>query len=137
MTGAAVHLDPELAAAVATLPDLHFTDLAGARRRRRELADKTARPELGQVTLTAETVPGVDGQPAVPVLLATPPTDVPRPTPALLMLHGGGFVMGDAEMTAAQAVDLCARLDIVVVSVDYRLPPDTPTPQRCTTARLP
>ncbi len=123
-----MHLDPELAAALATLPDLHLTDLAGARRRRRELADQAPRPELGQVALTQETIPAAGDRPAVPVLLATPPASVPRPTPAVLMLHGGGFVMGDAAMTAAQAVDLCARLGTVVVSVDYRLAPEHPYP---------
>ena len=127
LTEAPMHLDPELAAAVASLPDLHFTDLAGARRRRRAFADQTPRPELGQVLLTAEMVPGTDGQPPVPVLLATPPA-APRPTPAVLMLHGGGFVLGDADMTTAQAVDLCARLGTVVVSVDYRLAPEHPYP---------
>jgi acetyl esterase len=128
VTGVAVHLDPELEAALDTLPDLHFADLTGARTRRRELADRTPRPDLGQVILTEETVPGSAGQPAVPVLLARPPADVARPTSAVLLLHGGGFVMGDAEMTVPQAVHLCARLDTAVVSVDYRLAPEHPYP---------
>ena len=49
-------------------------------------------------------------------------------TPALLWIHGGGYVLG----TAAQDDLLCRRfvttLGITVASVDYRLAPDYPYP---------
>ena len=53
---------------------------------------------------------------------------VTEPAPALLWIHGGGYVMG-----AAQCDDrLCARfsrqLGITVASVDYRLAPEHPYP---------
>jgi acetyl esterase len=43
--------------------------------------------------------------------------------PALLWIHGGGFMMGDLDMPEADwtARELCARTGGVVVSVDYRL----------------
>ncbi len=48
--------------------------------------------------------------------------------PALLWIHGGGFVMG----TAAQDDELCCRLarelGIVVAAVDYRRAPEYPFP---------
>ncbi|MHA6795463.1 alpha/beta hydrolase [Pseudonocardia bannensis] len=123
-----MRLDPELAAALPTLPDLHIHDLAGARARMRELAARAPRPELGEVALTEDEVPGIEDGPAVPVLMATPAPDAARPAPALLLLHGGGFVMGDLEATAPQVVDLCARLGAVVVAVGYRLAPEHPYP---------
>lgn len=49
-------------------------------------------------------------------------------TPALLWIHGGGYVIG----TAAEDDDLCRRyaesLGIIVAAVDYRLAPEHPFP---------
>lgn len=56
------------------------------------------------------------------------PADVAGRAPALLWIHGGGYVLG----TPAQDDDLCLRyaaeLGITVVSVDYRLAPEHPYP---------
>ena len=50
------------------------------------------------------------------------------PLPALLWIHGGGYVMG----TAAQDDAVCRRfaqdLGIIVAAVDYRLAPEHPFP---------
>lgn len=66
----------------------------------------------------------------VSVRLHRPPSDVPAPHPAILWIHGGGFVMGNA----AQDDDTCRRfaraLGAVVAAVEYRLAPEHsfPTP---------
>jgi acetyl esterase/lipase len=56
------------------------------------------------------------------------PVGVERPTPALLWIHGGGYVIG----TAQQDDDLCRRfardLGVTVAAVDYRLAPEHPYP---------
>lgn len=56
------------------------------------------------------------------------PTGTATTTPALLWIHGGGYVLG----TAAQDDVLCRRfvreLGITVASVDYRLAPEHPYP---------
>lgn len=56
------------------------------------------------------------------------PAGVRHPAPALLWIHGGGYVIG----TAAQDDELCRRfsreLGITVASVDYRLAPEHPYP---------
>jgi acetyl esterase/lipase len=121
-------MDPELADVVPTLPDLHIADLPGARRRMRELADRTPRTDRDGVLLTEDAVPATERGPAVPVLLASPASGLGRPRPALLVLHGGGFVMGAADMIAPLVADLCAQLEAVVVAVDYRLAPEHPYP---------
>jgi acetyl esterase/lipase len=63
----------------------------------------------------------------VSVHVFRPASARPR-TPALLWIHGGGMVLGDA----AQDSDFCRRiadqLNIVVVSVEYRLAPEHPFP---------
>lgn len=57
-----------------------------------------------------------------------PPSGTPKPWPALVWIHGGGYVMG----SAAQEDDICRRfadaVGAMVVSVDYRLAPDHPYP---------
>jgi acetyl esterase/lipase len=56
------------------------------------------------------------------------PAGVTRPGPALLWIHGGGYIIG----TAAQDDDLCHRfareLGVTVAAVDYRLAPEHPYP---------
>jgi acetyl esterase/lipase len=56
------------------------------------------------------------------------PTDARGAGPALLWIHGGGYVIG----SAAQDDDLCRRfareLGATVASVDYRLAPENPYP---------
>ncbi|WP_344376122.1 alpha/beta hydrolase [Agromyces tropicus] len=47
---------------------------------------------------------------------------------ALLWLHGGGLVIGDAAQDDAWCARLAERLGIVVVSVEYRLAPEHPFP---------
>ncbi len=45
--------------------------------------------------------------------------------PAILHTHGGGYVLGTAEMAIYDLQQLCKTLDCVAVSVDYRLAPET------------
>lgn len=50
------------------------------------------------------------------------------PRPVLVDFHGGGFVIGDPTLKEWFNAQLAARLDAVVVSVDYRLAPEHPFP---------
>jgi acetyl esterase/lipase len=45
--------------------------------------------------------------------------------PAILHLHGGGFNAGSSRAGMCQIQELAAALDCVVVSVEYRLAPET------------
>ncbi len=56
------------------------------------------------------------------------PLGLTAPAPALLWLHGGGLVIGNARMNDSQLVKFVQALGIVVVSVDYRLAPTHPYP---------
>lgn len=51
-----------------------------------------------------------------------------RPSGALLWMHGGGYVARHPAGYHALCSQLCRDLDIVVVSVDYRLAPEHPFP---------
>jgi acetyl esterase/lipase len=48
--------------------------------------------------------------------------------PALYSMHGGGYMIGSYDMDDAMFDDRCQALDIVGVSVEYRLAPTTPYP---------
>jgi acetyl esterase/lipase len=55
-----------------------------------------------------------------------PPGGAPRP--AILHIHGGGFVVGAARRWLPYLQGIAAALDCLIVTVDYRLAPETPFP---------
>jgi len=50
------------------------------------------------------------------------------PTPALLWIHGGGFVMGAARQDDKRCAAIAQSVGITVAAVDYRLAPQRPHP---------
>jgi acetyl esterase/lipase len=48
--------------------------------------------------------------------------------PAIVTMHGGGYLIGSYEMDDTLLQQWCQSLGIVGVSVDYRLAPETPYP---------
>jgi acetyl esterase/lipase len=48
--------------------------------------------------------------------------------PCVYSMHGGGYVIGTYAVDDAQFDQLCPKLGVVGVSVDYRLAPETPYP---------
>jgi acetyl esterase/lipase len=86
-----------------------------------------SQPPLPQPAWTERTIPGAPGAPAVRVyVINAGPRAAPRP--AILHIHGGGFVMGDAHGAIRGQQEVAQALDCVVVTVDYRLAPETRFP---------
>jgi acetyl esterase/lipase len=56
------------------------------------------------------------------------PGDIPVAAPAIIYAHGGGFLVGSAEMVRVANQRMAHDAGCLVVSVDYRLPPETPHP---------
>ena len=83
---------------------------------------RPAGPEVAGVQ--DRTIPGPDG--AVPVRIYTPNGE--GPFPILVWYHGGGWVVGDLDTADPSARHLCSGAACVVVSVDYRLSPETKFP---------
>ena len=48
-------------------------------------------------------------------------------SPALLWMHGGGYIMGSVDNDPI-AVEIARTMELVIVSVDYRLAPEHPFP---------
>lgn len=57
------------------------------------------------------------------------PVGVTGPTPALLWIHGGGYVIGSADQDDPVCRRFSTRLGITVASVEYRLAPEHPYPE--------
>lgn len=57
------------------------------------------------------------------------------PTPSILFLHGGGWVMGDLRTHHFAARRVAARTGLPVLAVDYRLAPEHPYPAAIDDAR--
>lgn len=45
--------------------------------------------------------------------------------PCIVHFHGGGFVLGDASVSAERNLRIALELDVTIVSVNYRLAPET------------
>lgn len=56
------------------------------------------------------------------------PTGVDGPTPALLWIHGGGYVLGNARQDDRLCRRFADALGATVAAVDYRLAPEHPYP---------
>jgi acetyl esterase len=67
------------------------------------------------------------GAPDVRMLVMNPPSQA-KDRGAVLYIHGGGMVVGSAQSSLADKPQLALEHDCVVVSVDYRLAPETPFP---------
>lgn len=119
-------LDPQIlqvmdAAAALGLPPNHQVSPPEARANTKTRM-RAVGPEVHAVH--DQTIPGPDGP--LPVRIYTPAG--PGPFPALAWFHGGGWVVGDLDTADAAARNLCAGAHCLVVSVDYRLAPETKFP---------
>ena len=88
---------------------------------------KKKMPDIEGVALEIKKVPGPEAAPEVEVRVYQPENRSGE-LPALLWIHGGGYIMGSAEQNDLIAKDFAKTLNCVVVSVDYRLAPETPYP---------
>ncbi|GAA4552530.1 alpha/beta hydrolase [Pseudonocardia xishanensis] len=126
MTTTDYALDPELAAALPELPALDLTDLPAARTTLAAIRSTLPAPDESGVRVTDIAVPGPAGAPDVPLRIYRP--EVVRGTGGILDVHGGGFVMGDVDGSHAANLALCRAVGVPVVTVEYRLAPETPYP---------
>ncbi len=84
-------------------------------------------PALDDVVVEDHAAPAPEGGRPVPVRVYRP-RGADGPVPALLWLHGGGYVLGDAYQDEKANLALVRELGIAIASVDYRLAPEDPFP---------
>jgi acetyl esterase len=121
-------LDPTVKAvldqmAAADQPPIHEQTPAEARAAMGALAAMGQYPdELASITDLS--IPGPAGE--IPARAYRPQSA--EPLPALVYIHGGGWVIGDIESHDSICQQLSTQIPAVVVSVDYRLAPEHPYP---------
>jgi len=126
-------VDPELRGLLSALPQLSLSLDSLPQIRRdgdemwRNLVAAAGIPADNGIRVAERFVPGPPGAPAVRVLTYEP-TSVRQSRPAYLHIHGGGYVLGTADSSEVANRELAAALSCVIVSVDYRLAPETRAP---------
>lgn len=102
-------------------PPVHTVSPEQARSNAR-MRPRAAGPEVARVESHSIPGPACD----IPVRLYTPAGA--GPFPILVWFHGGGWVVGDLDMADPTARHLSVGAECIVLSVDYRLAPETKFP---------
>lgn len=114
---------PELRAVIAQFPGFQLEENLELSR------SYLSSPPIEQsehVRTTSRMIPSVAGEILVKIYEPAQRTDVRLP--AMLWIHGGGYVMGHPDMDDALCERFVQAAKCVVVSVDYRLAPEHPYP---------
>jgi acetyl esterase/lipase len=124
-------VDPELAASMPSQlrEPLTMANLASRRAVMMELLglDDPGVPRNDLCTLEDARVAERDGSPDLRVLILRPSRGG-GPWPCVYHIHGGGLVMGDRRVGLDTMLGWMEAIDLVVVSVEYRLAPEHPHP---------
>lgn len=121
-------LDPGIRALVAMLPKVEVSAETLPQMRDPNRLPLGAVTNADKVEKTEAMAPGRDGAPDVPLILYRPLGRGDEALPCIYHVHGGGYVAGRAAMMEPIHYAMAEQLDCAIVSVDYRLAPETPYP---------
>lgn len=128
-TRARDHLDPHmrfLLALSGAKPTINSVPVPQARKLYEDMIDLMDVPERPVPVVVDHQVP-VEGDASV-LVRRYRPAHAPRLAPAILFFHGGGFTVGGVECYDRICRYIADRTNAVVLSVDYRLAPEHPSP---------
>lgn len=106
-----------------------FSKLMGAINEQSVLASRKggggppAPERLADVPVTEQSIPGAKGAPDVKLFVINARAGTGRP--GILHTHGGGYILGTAATDIRRLQALARELDCVIVTVEYRLAPET------------
>ena len=120
--------DSELTPEVPFLLNVDIANVVAARASLDEMSARLSTP-IDESTLKVDdfSIAGFEGESTVTVRVFRSRL-ASGAAPALLYIHGGGFVVGSVLAEQENAVAIATTLDLVVVSVEYRLAPEHPFP---------
>ena len=120
---------PELLPGLGKLPSTDYDAKALAEVRKAGLGGPPPPLSTDQQTVQQKIlhIPSLFHAPDVRVLIYLPPGAAVR-RPAYLDIHGGGYILGAADASDALNRTLALQHNCVVLSVDYRLAPETRYP---------
>jgi acetyl esterase/lipase len=126
-------LDPGLKGPIKTMlsqmPPTSFDDIPAARAASQQMMAemKEQMPDIPGVTAEDRIIPGPEDSPDVTVRIYRPVKQSGL-LPALLWIHGGGYILGNIEQEDFTAKQFSLAGNCVVVAVEYRLAPEHPYP---------
>lgn len=118
-------VDPEVAPLLDLWPTMTISAETLAAMRAREFPPMPF--DAAGSSLEIRTVPGPVGAPDITLHIYLP-EDAARPVPCIYHIHGGGYVGGKAATLERLHRPLVRELGCALISVDYRLAPETPHP---------
>jgi acetyl esterase len=108
------------------LPPLSSLSPADARALYREGGRRNGGPRVEMAAVRDLAAPGPGGP--IPLRLYRPEGVAERGAPALVFIHGGGWVIGDLDSHDGVCRRIAQDANCLVVAVDYRLAPEHPAP---------
>lgn len=123
-------MDPEIAAVIPLIPVLDLTDIPQARRARVRLMEQSLVDYVHDPNVTIEDhhVPGLGPDSPEVRVRCYRPRGASEALPALVWIHGGGHVVGQVEQDDPTLEHFVTGIGCVVLSVDWRRPPEHPFP---------
>jgi triacylglycerol lipase len=120
-------VDPQLAPFLELMPERELNAETLAEMRGRAVMFPVDPEAAAKVSQTVTTIPGPAGAPDVAVRCYRPKA-LDGALPCILHIHGGGYIGGAAAEMEVAHVALCVAADCAIVSVEYRLAPETVFP---------
>jgi len=123
-----IHLvDPELKSLLDLIPTIKITEDTLPLIRSAGIPFPSDPEVVKAVDTVVLRVPGPSGEPEVGVSIYSP-KDMKELLPCIFHIHGGGFVRGSSAELCPVHQKLSLEANCVIVSVDYRLAPETHFP---------
>ena len=126
MTKPTPHPDMDCLAAARAPAGMFGTSIEEQRKAWAYYSNNLNQPPPPSMKVWEETVPAADYN--VPVRIYRPAGAAGAGAPAVVYIHGGGFMKGDLDSSDSVAWGFAEEAGALVVSVDYRLTPEHPYP---------
>jgi acetyl esterase len=120
-------VDPEVLPILDSIPPMDGLTRENLAQARSGMAGGQGYPDDVPLMPEIHQTAGRDGAPDVALYVYNPESSS-RSRAAILHIHGGGMIIGSAEMSKMSMPGIALANDVVAVSVEYRLAPEAPFP---------